>query len=359
MDSVCVMIHPNFLSPEQRAELERIMRRSSEDHGVARRANAILLLDDGWSCTQTGKALYLDDDTIRSWHKHYQSGGFDWLTTFDWKGGLSFLNAAQEADLSDWLSARLCCDTRPIRAHIKAAYGVRYSHSGCLKFLYRLGFEYRKPKALPRVSDEAEQQQFIDMYEDLLRQLPTDEAVYFADAVHPEYQTRPAYGWMKKGSNTAVKTTSGRQRVNIHGAVCLENFDAPFVEVTKVNGDSSVALLAKIEARNLEKSTIHVIWDNAAYHKCRQVRAWLSRPNCRINLVRLPTYCPHLNPIERLWGVMHEYVTHNRFYETQARFAAEILTFFRETIPKDWRNFRDKVTDNFRVISHQKFRVLV
>ena len=353
------MIRANFLSLKQRYELEQIVRRPSEDHGVARRANAILLLDDGKSCAVIAEFLYLDDDTVRNWHKQYRTGGLDRLTTFDWKGGLTFLNAAQKADLCGWLEARLCRDTRPIRAYIEAAYGVRYSHSGCLKLLHRLGFEYRKPKALPRVADEAEQQQFIDVYESLLRSLPANEAVYFADAVHPEYQTRPAFGWMKKGSNTALKTTAGRQRVNIHGALCLENFDVPFVEVIKVNGDSSVALLAKIEAQNPEKSTIHVIWDNAPYHKCEQVRDWLSRPDCRINLIRLPAYCPHLNPIERLWGVLHQYVTHNRFYETQPKFATAILAFFRKTIPKEWRNFRDKVTDNFRIISHQDFRVLV
>lgn len=352
------MIRANFLSPTQRAELEQIVRRPSEDHGVARRANAILLLDDGWSCVQVGKALYLDDDTVRNWHKHYLSGGLDRLTTFDWKGGLTFLNASQKAQLCDWLEAHFIRDTRPAIAWIEVEFGVQYSHSGCLKLLHRLGFEYRKPKALPRVADEVAQKQYIDMYEELLNALPADEAVYFADAVHPEYQVRPAFGWMKKGSNTAIKTTSGRQRVNIHGALNLENFDAPFVEVTKVNGDSSVALLAKIEAQNPSKSKIHVIWDNAPYHKCERVRAWLSRSNCRINLIRLPTYCPHLNPIERLWAVMHQYVTHNRFYPTQPQFAAAILAFFRETIQKEWRNFRDKVTDNFRVISHEGFRVL-
>jgi len=266
------MIRARFLTPDQRQELEQIVRRPSEDHGVARRANAILLLDDGLSCVQIGTVLYLDDDTVRNWHKRYLSGGLDELTMFDWKGGLSLLNKAQQGQLCDWLEGRLCRDTREIRAHIEASSGVRYSHSGCLKLLHRLGFEYKKPKALPRVADEVAQQQFIDLYEGLVSALPADEAVYFADAVHPEYQTRPASGWMRKGSNTAVKTTSGRGRVNIHGAICLENFDAPFVEVTKVNGDSSVALLAKIEAKNPTKSTIHVIWDNAAYHKCEQVR---------------------------------------------------------------------------------------
>jgi len=352
------MIRPRFLNARQREELEQIVRRPSEDHGVARRANAILLLDDGKSCARIAEFLYLDDDTIRTWYKHYQAGGWDELEMFDWKGGKPHLNEVRCAQLSAWLEMRLCRDTKEIRAYIEASFGVHYSHSGAIKLLHRLGFEYKKPKALPRVADERAQQAFIDRYEDLLRQLPADEAVYFADAVHPEYQVRPAYGWIKRGSNIAIKTTSGRQRVNIHGAVCLENFDAPFVEVEKVNAESSIALLEKIEAHNPDKKTVHVIWDNAPYHKCQKVRQWLSQPGRRIHLIRLPTYCPHLNPIERLWGVMHKHVTHNKFYQTQTKFAHAILAFFRQTILKEWKNFRDTVTDNFRIISHRNFRVL-
>ena len=106
-----------------------------------------------------------------------------------------------------------------------------------------------------------------------------DEAVYFADAVHPEYQTKPAFGWVKAGSNPAVQTTAGRGRVNIHGALNLETFDTPFVEPITVDGVSAAQLLAKIEARNPDKRLIHVIRDNAAYHKGPDVRAFLARPN--------------------------------------------------------------------------------
>ena len=37
------------------------------------------------------------------------------------------------------------------------------------------------------------------------------------------------------------------------------------------------------------------------------VRAFLARTACRIHLIQLPPYCPHLNPIERLWAVLHQY----------------------------------------------------
>ena len=352
------MIRPGFLSRSERRALEACVRRQREDHGVARRANAILLLDDGQSCVQIAKFLYLDDDTIRGWYKTYREAGWDALSIDGWKGGQARMTSVQEAELCAWLDGRFCRSVAPIIAHIAAQYGLEYSHSGCLKLLARLGFEYRKPKGLPRVAPAEKQAEFIALYEQLLNGLGDDEAVYFADAVHPEYQTKPSYGWVKVGSNPAVTTTSGRGRVNIHGALNLETFDAPFVEPTTVDGASAAQLLAKIEARNPNKRLIHVIWDNAAYHKGPDVRKFLARPECRIHLIQLPPYCPHLNPIERLWAVMHQFVTHNRHYPTQKQFANAILKFFRETIPNEWKSLRNQVSDNFRVVTHEEFRVL-
>ena len=124
------------------------------------------------------------------------------------------------------------------------------------------------------------------------------------------------------------------------------------------DGLSAMQLLAKIEAHNQDKRIIHVIWDNAAYHKGPDVWAFLSRKNCRVHLIQLPPYCPHLNPIERLWAVVHQHVTHNRGYPTQKQFTEAILKFFRKTISKQWTGLRTQVTDNFCMISDQNLRVL-
>ncbi|MEE9272339.1 MAG: helix-turn-helix domain-containing protein [Robiginitomaculum sp.] len=71
------MIKSGFLSKRERRELESVVRCPSEDHGIARKCNALLLLDDGWSCERASQVLYLDDDTIRTWYKKYAEGGFD------------------------------------------------------------------------------------------------------------------------------------------------------------------------------------------------------------------------------------------------------------------------------------------
>ena len=98
--------------------------------------------------------------------------------------------------------------------------------------------------------------------------------------------------------------------------------------------------------------------DNAKYHHAEMVQQWLSRPGCRIVLHFIPTYCPHLDPIERLWGVMHKNVTHNKCHKTFRDFANALLTFLRVEVPKNWAIYRDSVTDNFRIINPADFRVI-
>jgi len=57
------------------------------------------------------------------------------------------------------------------------------------------------------------------------------------------------------------------------------------------------------------------------YHHAVLVQEWLAQPKRRIKLHFVPAYCAHLNPIERLWGVMHKHLRDN----------------FRVIDPKDFR----------------------
>ena len=229
-----------------------------------------------------------------------------------------------------------------------------------IALLHRLGLEYRKPEVIPRQADEEKQQEFIAGYENekLLNSIGPDEAVMFADAVHPTHAARPVGCWAPKGDKLAVEQTSGRQRLNIHGAINLETGQTRMIEVETVNAASTITLLEAIEALYPLLVLIHVFLDNASYHHGKLVREWLARPGCRIKLHFIPSYCPHLNPIERLWGLMHRNVTHNTCYATCAQFADAALGFLREKVPRDWARFCDSVTDNFRVIKPKEFRVL-
>jgi hypothetical protein len=65
-----------------------------------------------------------------------------------------------------------------------------------------------------------------------------------------------------------------------------------------------------------------------------------------------------MDPIEPLWGLMHRNVTHNKCYAACEEFAAAALDFLRDKVAKNWKRFRDCVTNNFRVINPKHFRVV-
>ena len=249
--------------------------------------------------------------------------------------------------------------TREIGGWIAREYGIDYQgRSGLIALLHRLGLEHRKPTAISRQLDRAKQVAFIQAYEALLNRLSGDEAVMFADAVHPTHAVRPVGCWAPKDVPVAITQSSGRDRLNIHGAIDLQTGQMRMLDVLVVDAMSTIMLLTAIEAMHPRLRLIHVFLDNARYHHAKLVQQWLTRPGCRIRLHFVPTNCPHLNAIERLWGSMHKHVTHNRCYARFTDFSAAILTFLRHEVPSNWNSYCDQVCDNFRVINPRDFRVL-
>jgi transposase len=352
------MIRAGYLDTTTREEPTALMRDGKAESRLTRRANALLLLDDGLSCEAVAKVLYLDDDTIRYWYKLYEQQGLGWLASFGYKGKACQLTAGQQEELKKWVAETLPRTTTVVGEWIETSYGVSYTRSALIKLLKRVDLEYRKPKVLPRKLDPAKQQAFIEAYDDLLNNLGDDEAVMFADAVHPTHEVRPAGCWAPKDIKVVVEQTSGRQRLNIHGAIDLETGKTRMLEVLTVDALSTIALLIAIELMFPLKRWIHVFLDNAKYHHALLVQNWLARPGCRIKVHYIPTYCPHLDPIERLWGLMHRNVTHNRCHATYNDFCNSVLQFLRTEVPKNWATFCDSVSDNFRIINPADFRVL-
>jgi hypothetical protein len=269
------------------------------------------------------------------------------------------LTEKQHDNLKLWIARTLPRTTREVGAWIEREYGITYdSRSGLIALLHRLGMEHREPKAISRKLDPVKQAAFIRAYDALLNQLSADEAVVFADAVHPTHAVRPVGFWAPKETPVAVEQSSGRNRLNIHGAVDLETGKTVMHEVPTVDAVSTIALLSAIEAQYPGIRIIHVFLDNARYHHARLVQAWLARPDRRIKLHFVPAYCPHLNPIERLWGLKHRYITHNKCYVTFNDFSTTMLTFLRDSVPSNWLIYCDEVSDNFRVINPKDFRTL-
>jgi len=115
--------------------------------------------------------------------------------------------------------------------------------------------------------------------------------------------------------------------------------------------------LRRLERDHPGGAAIHVFLDNARQHHAKALRPFLERPDCRVRLHFLPPYAPHLNPVERLWGVMHRHVRRNRFHADFRQFTEAIFRFLDGTLPREWEAIAESVTDSFRVITHDGYRM--
>ena len=115
------------------------------------------------------KVLYLDDDTIRTWHRLYQEDGIEGLASFGYEGCVCRLTTEQRVRLTAWITEALPRTSREIGAWIARECGIEYEgRSGLIALLHRLGMEHRKPTAISRKLDPAKQAAFIRSYEALL-----------------------------------------------------------------------------------------------------------------------------------------------------------------------------------------------
>jgi|SRR5580698_1814463 len=108
------MIRPGFLDSESRRDLIELARDGSAAHRLARRANALVLLDKGMSCQSIAEVLLLDGDTIRTWYQLYQEDGIEGLASFGHEGGSCRLTVEQQDQLKAWIAATLPRSTRAV-----------------------------------------------------------------------------------------------------------------------------------------------------------------------------------------------------------------------------------------------------
>ncbi len=66
-----------------------------------------------------------------------------------------------------------------------------------------------------------------------------------------------------------------------------------------------------------------LVIDNAPWHRGKVVDEALA-DNPHLELYRLPSYSPQLNPVERFWKLLRRRATHNRLFDTLADLKASI-----------------------------------
>lgn len=252
----------------------------------------------------------------------------------------------QEQELTIHLKNYIYQTVKEVVVYVNSTYSKNYSVEGMTHLLHRLGFVYKKTKVLPGKVDLAKQEQFKQAYQELKQTKKEKDKIYFLDASHPQHNNMPFYGWIYKGDIKTIKTNTGRKRVNLNGALNLEDMEITVLSEETINTHAMMRLILTL-AEKQETGKIYLIVDNASYNHSYELDLFL-RDYPRVHLIYLPPYSPNLNVIERLWRFFHQ-KHRDKYFEKFKEFEDAVLLFFKNINQYD-TELKTLLTDSFQML---------
>jgi transposase len=336
----------NFLTQEEKKILKKYHKEVGSSK-LADRIKTILMLNDGYSYAQISEILLIDDTTARNYFEVYVKKGIDDLLVMRYEGRDSKLSGIQLYILSKHIEENIIRDAKELQSYIKKQFNIHYSEKYLPKLVNNLGYSYKKATLIPSKANEEKQLEHIEMYEMIKEAKDKEDAILFADGTHPTHNSHSIRCYIKKGEIKAIPSNSGRTRVNIHGAINIEDMDITYQLPTTINQETTLEFLEQIHAKYQKNNNVFLFTDNARYYRAKSVQAYLETTN--ITMIFLPPYSPNLNPIERLWKFMKQHIIGVNYFEKFADFKNSIVEFLEN--PKPYlEKLKSLITDNFQII---------
>jgi transposase len=338
-----------FLTQADRAFLEEA-RANTGDKVAYMKLSVLVMLDEGLTQEMISTLLGIGLGTVNKCKQKYDSDGLEGYLDRHYVPYQGKLDSEQMVRLEQELDRNIYTTCLQIGAWIAQEFGISYSESAVRGVLKKLDFVYKKTTSVPGKANVEEQEVFLNQLEPFLAETEPNEVVYFMDAVHPQHNTRSDYAWIKRGVKKEVPTNSGRQRINLNGAMnAHQPDDVEVVEAEIINAQATRELLEKLLKKNIDKERIYVLGDNARYYTNRELKEWLEQ-NPKIQLLHIPPYSPNLNLIERLWKFMRKKIINLHYYPTFEEFRKAIHDFFAQ-LKQYKEELKTLMTPNFQRFS--------
>ena len=259
------------------------------------RWHAIWLLSQGWTASGAAQALGRDPHTIGRW-----AAAFGEAQQSELRAAVQELPAMGGIELANW-------NWRVVHQFVLERFGIGLSRSGCLNYLHRLGFAFKRPKKSLLKADGAKREAFVAEYTALTEEARRSGArIFFADEAHFRADDELRGKWVLRGAPALVDSTSPRygEKASYYSAVCLETGEVEWMEL-EGNSNSRTSAAFRSQLRQRRAGPLKVIWDNAPAHRGEAVREYLQTPGLELRLLNLPGYSPDFNADEA-YGVGRE-----------------------------------------------------
>jgi transposase len=197
-------------------------------------------------------------------------------------------------------------DVPKLKQYVSAVFNVVYESDVSYHLLLKFsGLSLKYPDVVsPRRNEEAIKKRIKEIRKEIKPLLKNDSWVVFAsDETRLQKQAEIRRAWLIKGKRTVVKTERSKEHQNYLGFLDQNTHICQVFEIKRGNTTETIRVLKKL-AKKYPNKRICIVWDNARWHKSKQLREELKKGKSleRIHLIALEPYAPETNPIEHVWG---------------------------------------------------------
>ncbi len=321
-----------------RRRLKRIVHKD-KDANYCRRANAMLLLYEGYCKSEVARLLQAARSTLDDWIQRYE--------TYGEVGLIPEQPGAPETTVNEALCARLLelieqypsaygfhrsrWTSEMLSLQLNEEFGIVIHASTIRRLLPKLDIVWNRARPTLCIKD-LQKPKKMRAIRRALKQTNIEQPVFYVDEADVDLNPRIGHTWMPKGEQTTIPTPGKNQKGYLAGALNSETGQVLWVEYEKKNSFLFIRLLAALRKTYRRAKRLILIVDNYIIHKSTITQCFL-RHNPKFKLLFQPVYHPWVNKIELLWKQLHDNVTRNHRHATMNQLMNAVRQFMNNVSP--------------------------
>jgi transposase len=307
---------------------------------IRSKSQAVLMAHNGLLSEGIADVVDRTEDTVQRWLRAWNKRRMGSIFT----GHMANSNAAkltreQKSEIqqalqsppSDFGLPKAFWDVPQLKQYIEASFGTVYDNDRSYHLLLKfcnLSFKY--PDTFDRRRDDAFVTERMKAIKTEVQPLFHDDRweIFAVDEVRMEQEAITRRAWLQKGERTVIKVNRDKEAQSYIGFLNQKSFQCELFELPWQNQKEVLAALKQFLANHPDK-LICIIWDNAPFHRGKEIRAALAKRQTleRVHLIPMPPYAPDNNPIEHVWNSAKQSVSniqHETFEQTKQAFCSFI-----------------------------------
>lgn len=219
-------------------------------------------------------------------------------------------------------------DVPQLKQYVKTTFDVVYESEQSYHFLLKFGnLSFKYADTFDRKRDEIFIEERMKVIDAELAPLLADDnwEVFACDEVRMDQEAVIRKAWLQKGERTIVKVNRKKESQSYIGFLNQKTFQCELFEMPWQKS-SEVLKAFKHFLKNHPDKKLCVVWDNAPFHKSKEIREQLKTGGLleRVHLITMPPYAPDHNPIEHVWNTTKQAIAnvqHDTFEQTKQAFS--------------------------------------